>query len=93
VKCNLAGGSLLVFGVCLLLLILLTVFEAALNAIPLAVERRITFLLLVLPAAVGAGLAALSLVRNEGPAWLAIAGLVLNALFALFHLMIVLLAG
>jgi hypothetical protein len=46
-----------------------------------------------LPAAVGAGLGVTSLTRREGRMWRAIAGIVLNTLFALFHFMIVLLAG
>jgi hypothetical protein len=35
----------------------------------------------------------MSLVLKEGRAWMAVTGVVLNTLFALFHLMIVLFAG
>jgi len=31
--------------------------------------------------------------RKEGRAWLAVVGIILNGLFALFHLLIVMLAG
>jgi hypothetical protein len=56
-------------------------------------ERLITFLLLVLPAGAGAMLGVLSLIRRQGPLWLAWAGVALNGLFALFHVMIILFAG
>lgn len=85
--------SLLLFGVSILLLIGLTVFESALVNMSPALERVITFLALVLPAGVGAVFGWLSLTRREGKTWLAITGLILNAVFALFHLAIVLFAG
>ena len=92
-KRNLAGTSLLLFGLSIVLLLLLTAFESALTAIPPGSERIVTFLLLVLPAAAGVGLGLLSLVRAEGRGWMAVSGIVLNALFALFHLSIILFAG
>lgn len=90
---NLAGRSLLLFGVSIALLVAFTVFESALAGLLLAAQRLFTLLGLVLPAGIGAVLGVLSLVRREGRPWLAIAGVVLNTLFALFHLMIVLFAG
>jgi hypothetical protein len=60
---------------------------------PPLMERLATFLMLVLPAAIGAGLGVLSLARAEGRAWMAVSGIVLNTIFALFHLMILLFAG
>ena len=93
VKLSLAGGSLLIFAVSIILLLLLTVFESILAGVSTRTERLITLLLLVLPAAVGAILGAISLRRKEGQAWMASVGLVLNLLFAFFHLMIVLFAG
>jgi hypothetical protein len=71
----------------------ITLFESALTGMSTVAERRLTLLLLVLPAGTGAILAAMSLVRREGRAWLAAIFLVLNTLFAFFHLMIVLFAG
>jgi hypothetical protein len=93
VKLNHADGSLLLFGLSLALLLVLTLSEPALAGMPVQSERITTFFLLVLPAAVGAGLGVTSLTRREGRMWRAIAGIVLNTLFALFHFMIVLLAG
>ena len=92
-KLGLAGGSLLLFGLSVVLLIVLTLFESAVAGMSIAAERMITFLLLVLPPGVGAVLGAVSLRRKEGRAWLAGTGIVLNTLFVLFHLMILLFAG
>jgi hypothetical protein len=71
----------------------ITIFESTLVGMSTVMERLFTFLLLVLPAAVGAVLAGLSLARKEGIAWMAGTLLALNALFALFHLALVLFAG
>jgi len=92
-KVSLTGGSLLLFGLSVILLIALTLFESALAGLSIGTERIITFLLLVLPAGVGAVLGVVSLTRKEGRAWLAIAGILFNTLFALFHFMIILFAG
>ncbi len=92
-KLSLAGGSLLLFSVSVLLLVLLTVFETAMTGLSLGAERIITLLLLVLPPAAGAVLGGMSLSRKEGKAGLGITGMILNTLFALFHLMIALFAG
>jgi len=80
-------------GLSVLLLVLLTALESALTGMPPLMERLATFLMLVLPAAVGAVLGVLSLARAEGRAWMAVSGIVLNTIFALFHLMIILFAG
>jgi hypothetical protein len=88
-----ARTSLILFGISVLLLIAMTLFESVLVGASPAMERIITFLALVLPAGVGFVLGGLSLARREGKPALALAGLLLNGLFALFHLSIVLLAG
>lgn len=90
---NRAAQSLLLFGVSLLLLIILTLSERALVGISLQAQRVLTFLLLVVPAVIGALLGALALARRQGSVWQAIAGLVLNTLFALFHLLLLAFAG
>lgn len=87
------GISLVLFLLSLVFLGGMTLFESSLLGMSIAAERWLTFLLLVLPAATGAVLAAVSLNRREGPAWRAVTLLALNALFALFHLMVVLFAG
>ena len=92
-KLDLAGKSMLLCGVSVVFLIALTVFESVLAGVSLAVERAITFFLLVLPASIGTVFGVLSLIRREGRTWVAIIGAVLNILFALFHLAIVLFAG
>lgn len=91
-KLNLAG-TLLLLGMSVVLLIGLTLFESTLAGMAPGVEKAVTFLLLVLPAAAGSVLGVMSLARKEGWAWLAVIGVVLNAVFALFHLAIVLFAG
>jgi hypothetical protein len=93
VKRSLATVSLILFGLSVVFLIAWTVFESAFAGMSLVAERIATFSLLVLPAGIGAVLGMMSLMHKEGRAWLGIAGIVLNTLFALFHLMIVLFAG
>jgi hypothetical protein len=92
-KLSLAVGSLILFGLSLLFLVLLTRFESALLGISPESERVITLSGVVLPAFLGAALGVMSLLRNQGRTGLAVAGILLNTLFALFHLMIVLFAG
>lgn len=92
-KLSLAGRSLLLFGASIVLLIAFTLFESSMAKTSLQVERLITLLLFVLPAGAGVVLGVMSLVRREGRAWLAVIGVVMNAVFALFHLMIVIAAG
>jgi len=92
-KVSLAGGSLLLFGLSVVLLSVLTLSESALTGMSMGAERMIAFLFLILPAGAGAVLGVMSLVRRERRAWLAITGIILNALFALFHLMVVLFSG
>lgn len=90
-KLNMA--SLILFILSVVFLGALTLFESALVEMSIGVERLLTFLLLVLPAGVGSVIGVMSLVRREGRPWLAVTLVVLNTLFALFHLMIVLFAG
>jgi hypothetical protein len=92
-KLSFAGSSLLLLFMSVVLLVALTVFESALSRMSLDAQRVLSLLGLVLPAVIGFVLGVMSLVRKEGRTWLAIIGIVLNALFALFHLMIVLFAG
>lgn len=88
-----ARTSLVLFGISVLLLILLTVMESALLGTSQATERLITFIGLVVPSTIGMVFGILSLSRKEGRTGLAAAGIILNALFALFHLALVLFAG
>lgn len=88
-----AKTSILLFGLSILLLIAMTAFESALVGTSLGAQRIITFLTLVLPAAVGLIFGIMSIARKEGRTTLAVTGIILNALFALFHLLILSFAG
>lgn len=90
---SLAGKSLLFFVLCFAIMIGHTLLDPIIGALSFGVQRLIIFLGIVLPAGVGAALGVLSLVRKEGRMWLAILGVVLNTLFALFHVFIILFAG
>ena len=92
-KLGLAGGSLFLLVLSILLLVAWTALESALSGMSTVAERLVTFFMLVLPASAGTVLGALSLMRREGRAGMAITGIVLNTLFALFHLALVLFAG
>lgn len=90
---SLAWISLVMFGLSLVLLVAWTASESAFIGMSAAAERMVTFAMLVLPAGVGAVLGLMSLVYREGQNRLAISGMILNTLFALFHLILVLFAG
>jgi hypothetical protein len=92
-KRSLAGISLILFGLSVIFLVAWTLFESALPGMSTMTERIITFSLLVLPAGIGAVLGVMSLTYKEGRMWLAITGILLNTLFAFFHLLIVFFAG
>ena len=88
-----AGWSLSLFGISIIFWLALTLFESAFVGTSLAIQRVITFLFLVLPTATGAILGMMSLVRKERRPSLAITGILLNTLFALFHILLLLFAG
>ena len=92
-KRSLATISLILFGLSVVFLILWTVSESAFAGMSATAERIVTFALLVLPAGLGAGLGLRSLFYKEKRRSIAITGIVLNSLFALFHLALVLFAG
>jgi hypothetical protein len=92
-KRSLAGISLILFGVSVVFLIAWTAFESALVGMSTVTERIITVALLILPAGMGAVLGAMSLMYREGKMGLAITGIILNSVFAIFYLLIVLFAG
>ena len=92
-KRNLLNGSFFLFGLSVLLWLAMTAFESSLVGISFAIQRLLSLLLLVLPTGIGVILGILSLARKEGLAGLAITSIILNAIFALFFLMIILFAG
>lgn len=93
VKLSLGAKSLVFFGLSVVFLILLTLFEAGLSGLSLFSEKLISVLLLVFPSAVGAVLGMLSMIRKEPKPWKGMFGTVLNALFALFHIFVISFAG
>lgn len=92
-KRSLAIVSLIIFGLSVLFLLVWTMSESAFVGMSAVAERVVTFALLVIPAAIGAIIGVMSLIRKEGLKGLAITGILLNTLFAAFHLLIVLFAG
>ncbi len=92
-KRSFATISLVLFGLSVVFLILWTVSESVFAGMSTSAERIVTFAMLVLPAGIGAIVGIMSLLNREGRGWLAIIGIILNTLFALFHLALVLLAG
>jgi hypothetical protein len=92
-KSSLGVKSIIFFLISILFLILLTLFESSLVGLSLTVERIISLFLLVLPAMIGIVFGVLSFVRKEARLWIGILGILLNALFALFHLLVLSFAG
>ena len=92
-KQSLANVSMILFGLSVVLLILWTIFESSFAGMSPFAERIATVSLLVLPAGIGAVIGLMSLMYREGQKWLASTRMVLNTLFALFHLLLVLFAG
>jgi hypothetical protein len=90
---NLGAKSLALFGLSLLFLILLTLFESLILNLSITGERILSFLVLVLPAVIGVVLGVRGLRAREGKLWMSVLGIVLNALFALFHVFVLSFAG
>ncbi len=92
-KLSLGVKSLGLLLLSALFLVLLTLFESSLTGLSLTAERMISLLLLVLPATIGVVFGILSVVRKESSRWIGILGILLNTLFAVFHLFLVSFAG
>jgi len=92
-KLSFAVRSLLMLIVSIAFLIILTLADAALAQRSLAAQRLIALITLVLAPAFGSLLAVLGLIRKDGHRWLAVLCLIINTLFALFHLALVFFAG
>jgi hypothetical protein len=90
---SLGVKSILFFLLSVSFLVLLTLLESFMTGLSLNAERILSVFLLVLPAAVGVILGALSIARKEPRVWLGILGILLNAMFALFHLFLISFAG
>lgn len=92
-KLNLAVKSIMLFGLSVLFLLLLTLFESSLSGMSLTTEKGMSALLLVLPGVLGIVFGFMGLIRKESKRWMAILGILMNALFALFHLFVISFAG
>lgn len=92
-KWSFAAKSLTLFVISIFFLVFLTLFESLLIGMSGTAERFLSATLLVLPGIVGIMFGALSLRRNEMKSGMAIAGITLNALFAMFHILVLSFAG
>jgi hypothetical protein len=92
-KLSLGVKSLALLLLSTLFLVLLTLFESSLTGLSLTAERTISLLLLVLPAMIGIVFGILSITRKESRRWVGILGILLNTLFAVFHLFLLSFAG
>ena len=90
---SLGAKSLMLFGVSMLFLILITLFESSLSGMSLTVEKILSALLLVLPGVIGIVFGAQGIIRKEASRWMSILGILLNALFALFQIFVISFAG
>jgi hypothetical protein len=92
-KLNLAWTSILLFLLSLGMLWILTVFESFLSGLTMSMERLVSALVLVLPAITGVVCGALSLRSREPRRWIAVLGILLNGVFALFNILVLSFAG
>lgn len=92
-KMTFGAKSLVLFVLSVLILVLLTLFESSLSGMLPTTERVISALLLILPGIVGIIFGVMSILRKEPRVWVAILGVILNALFALFHFAVLSFAG
>jgi hypothetical protein len=90
---GLGAKSLALFVISVLFLILITLFEASLSGMSLTAEKILSALLLVVPAVIGIVLGVLAINRKEPKRWMAISGILLNTLFALFQIFVISFAG
>lgn len=92
-KQKFASTSILLFVISLAMLWILTLFESFLTGLTVNMERLLSALVLILPAAAGVVFGILSLRRREPKPWIAIAGIFLNASFAIFNALVLAFAG
>ena len=92
-KSSLAAKSLMLFGLSIVFLVLLTLFESSLLGISDTIERVLSALLLIVPGIAGVVLGVLSIQRKEMKNGVAYTGILLNALFALFFTFVLSFAG
>jgi hypothetical protein len=92
-KSRFASISLILFIVSLTMVWLMTLFEALFIGMSTGLEQIISALFLVVPAVAGTVFGVMSLQRREPRPWIAVAGILLNASFAIFNILVLLFAG
>lgn len=92
-KWSLAAKSLAWFGISVLALLLLTLFESSFSGLPMTAERTLSIVFLILPGVIGMIYGVSAILHKEGKPWLAILGILLNLLFVLFHISLLSFAG
>lgn len=90
---SLGVKSLLLFVLSVVFLVLLTLFESSLTGLPAIAERIFSIVLLISPGVIGILLGVMGIIRKETRSWIAYLGILLNAIFALFHLFVLSFAG
>ena len=92
---NMSHGvkSLALFVIAVLFLFLLTLFESSLLNLSIMAERILSLLLLVVPALIGILFGVMGVRAKEDRLWTSVLGILLNALFALFHFLLLSFAG
>lgn len=90
---SLGVKSLLLFVLSVIFLVLLTLFESSLTGLPAIAERIFSIVLLISPGVIGILLGVMGIIRKETRSWIAYLGILLNAIFALFHLFVLSFAG
>lgn len=90
---SLGSKSILLFVLSIIFLLVLTFFESSLSGISITMERIISALFLVVPGIIGVILGIMSLAHKESRPWVAILGVLLNGVFALFHIFVLSFAG
>jgi len=92
-KLGLGTKSMSLFGLSVVLLFLLTLFETTLSGFSTSTERLISVVLLVLPGILGIVFGVIGVLQKETKVWIAYLGVLLNGLFALFQLFVISFAG
>lgn len=92
-KSNHGTISIVLFIAAIVALVLLTLFESMLLGLSISAERIISFVLLVVPALTGIVFGLLGILKKESRKWIAIIGILLNGLFAIFMIFVLSFAG
>ena len=92
-KMSPGAKSLALFGLSLLFLVLLTLFESLLINLSVTGERVLSAMLLILPSVIGVILGVLGILHKESRPWMPVLGILLSVLFALFFIFLLSFAG